>query len=355
MINRALFDKTAKMCGSCFTGGVSEDLINRYQNKLNVKFPYEYREFLKEFGEGSVTGTYIYGITDDKFASVVVYTEEFRKSSAIPQEYFVIIHKSRKKEHILICLDTTRMYNDECPAVLYDLDTNEVKEYKKDFDEVFNECVEVKYLERIADNKDKIEQSDIYNVNLPLGIGYKSCWLVINGSNQEAIAGALITDDEHKAEYREGLKEVKDTEYEGVKVMITSDYNNQNYVICDRNGSLFNKEWIEEKCRDFPQTYIYYTDRISETHGFARITNGNIDRLYLHSEEEIIDIGEPIEEELKNNIKLPHDFSEMRKHWNDNEYTKIDEDVIINIAFDHSAADLDKYPYDDVIVGKIEL
>lgn len=149
MINRELFDKTREICGAIFTGEVTDELIKMYQNKLNVMFPKSYVAFLKEFGEGGISGTYIFGIDDDYYASVLEETKKFRKKEGIPEYYIVVQNCSTIEEEWLICLDTSRMLDGECPAIKYIIGTGKVTEYAKDFDEVFDKLVEERYLEKL--------------------------------------------------------------------------------------------------------------------------------------------------------------------------------------------------------------
>lgn len=58
MIDYELFEKAREACGCWFAGGVTDNLINKYELILQVKFPRSYIDFLKEFGEGGITGIY---------------------------------------------------------------------------------------------------------------------------------------------------------------------------------------------------------------------------------------------------------------------------------------------------------
>lgn len=151
MINRELFEKTEKICGAYFTGGISDELVIKYQNLLGVTFPKSYIEFLKEFGEGGICGTYISGIKNENYASVLEDTIHFRNTEKIPENYIVVQHCSTLQEDWLICLDTGRMVDGESPAVKYVIGTGAVSAYKSNFSEVFDAMVEKEYLEAIGE------------------------------------------------------------------------------------------------------------------------------------------------------------------------------------------------------------
>lgn len=354
MINRELYEKTIKLCGKWFSGGVSEDLIRLYEDKLGVRFPQSYKEFLKEFGEGGVTGTYINGIEDEGFGSILNDTENFRNKVSLPHDYIVVKEVGRIDGSWLICLDTGRMHDGECPAVKYDLDTNQISEYKNNFDEVFDAGVMEKYLQATVGSADETEETvSGFRRNLPRGIGYKTCWLVIKGSNKAAISEALGLSDTHEEEYTSGVKEVKKAGQEEVKLLVTSDFDDRNFVICSHADIFFDAGWLEEKCKGFPEVFLYCTDRITETHGFAKVIDGKIERMYYCSEEQFIDTGHPLKEEEERKIKLPHDLDELKKGLKDNSCTILNEDILIDLAFENSAVNLDEYTYDNVVIGML--
>jgi len=55
MFNKELLKKAEEKCGSLWIGGVSDDLIKKFCNDLNVELPKSYIEFLKTYGEGGIT------------------------------------------------------------------------------------------------------------------------------------------------------------------------------------------------------------------------------------------------------------------------------------------------------------
>lgn len=62
-----------------FFGEVSEEYIIKAEEKLRVKFPRGYRNFIKKYGSGGICGVDLEGIQGNLGASVVDATERWRK------------------------------------------------------------------------------------------------------------------------------------------------------------------------------------------------------------------------------------------------------------------------------------
>ncbi len=104
--------------------------------------------------------------------------------------------------------------------------------------------------------------------------------------------------------------------------------------------------------KNMPKVYVYMTHGVSECHGFAIIEYGQLKRLFCIDEEEgIRNIGNPSEEEKRLGFCLPKDTDEMWEHWEDDTMTKINEEIIVELAIEQSGIDGSKYPYDDVLAG----
>lgn len=192
--------------------------------------------------------------------------------------------------------------------------------------------------------------------DLVLGMGYKTCWMVINEVNQKEIVELLLEGDVQEVEYRAGLLKVSKSRYEERIVMVTADYEHQNYVIGDAVSKIFyNRDKILKRLETFPKVYAYMTDRVSECHGFALLEYGKIIRLYCFDEEEIQNIGEPLLEEIKLGFHLPTNFKEMWEHWEDDSITKVGEEVIVELAKKQVGINVEKYPYAHVITGVLKL
>lgn len=81
----------------------------------------------------------------------------------------------------------------------------------------------------VTDSTKSEETIHTNDSELPLGMGYKSCWMVVEGASQKA-------------------------------------------ELCHWNPGervFYETEEFLEKCKDFPRVYVYMTHRVSETYGFA--------------------------------------------------------------------------------------
>lgn len=345
MINRELFEKTDKYAGGFFCGGTTDEIIDSFAEQLGVELPKSYRNFLKEFGEGGVSYFHIKGIESDKYSGMVTYTEKYREQINLPKEYVVCsVRKADNPDiYYLTCLDTSRMKDGECPVVRYDLITNTVSEYQPTFDDAFNagilDVYNVRVVPRLAEEPETQE--------LPAGLGYKSCWMTVVGSHQDEIVKALGLKNAEKADYKEALEQIRSS---SGKMMVTADFDNRNYAIFG-GGFAFNEKTVKEKCANLPEVYGYLSHRVSEVHGFFKVVNGEIIRLFYKDEEEIINIGDPLPEEKKNKIKLPKSFEEERDKKK--KFTWINEDVIMTLGEASSAVEIDTYPYEQVVIGEL--
>lgn len=95
-----------------FVGGVSENAIETAMKVLSVVFPESYKAFLTDFGGGDVGGEIIFGITNNEEDDIVLATQEER-SVGLPKNLVIIgfWHDT------LVCLDTGKMNDGECPVV----------------------------------------------------------------------------------------------------------------------------------------------------------------------------------------------------------------------------------------------
>lgn len=222
------------------------------------------------------------------------------------------------------------------------------KEKQDSKDKVLDIKKEDKYISEISEISN-------WEQKLPRGTGYKSSWLVIEGSNQKEIADKLLLAGYDKVDYDCGLEYEKKASFNEKKVIVSPNFHDRNYVIGIRIGELFyDLESITDKCRDFSKVYMYMTHRVSEAHGFALIEFGKIIRLYKYDEEEIVVIGDPLPEEVDLGINLPKDIDEMWEHWEDEAVTKMDEQVIIEIALKQAGAGEGEFVYGDVYYGTMD-
>jgi len=89
-----------------FIGKVSDDDITRAEETLGVTFPIEYTEFIERYGSGGICGVDILGVEGANYASVVEFTERFRKLG-LPKKYIVI----ESVDEFIYCLNTVKDYN----------------------------------------------------------------------------------------------------------------------------------------------------------------------------------------------------------------------------------------------------
>ncbi len=89
-----------------FTGGTSDSNIAEAERKLEVKFPAEYKEFVRDFGSGGICGVDILGVERSDYASVVESTERYRELG-LPKRYIVV----ETVDEFVYCLSTVNEYN----------------------------------------------------------------------------------------------------------------------------------------------------------------------------------------------------------------------------------------------------
>lgn len=78
-----------------FLGPCSEDLVRQAEQKLNLKFPETYRQFLLEYGAGSFGAEQIYGVFKENFENsqtpdAVWFTLTTRREVEFPNSYIII-------------------------------------------------------------------------------------------------------------------------------------------------------------------------------------------------------------------------------------------------------------------------
>lgn len=100
-----------------FVGGVSENDIERAMQSLSVTFPESYKAFLADFGGGDAGGEIIFGITDHEEDDVVIATQ-MEREQGLPEELVIIGFWNDS----LVCLDTGKLSDGECPVVEVDED-----------------------------------------------------------------------------------------------------------------------------------------------------------------------------------------------------------------------------------------
>lgn len=187
--------------------------------------------------------------------------------------------------------------------------------------------------------------------SLPIGMGYKSCWMVVEGTSQKAVTDAFLQGRKMKYPYEKGLEKVDKAGAKENKLLVTSTYKKQNYVIGTPVSQFFYEtEEFLAKCKDFSRIYVYMTHRVSETHGFALVENGELVRFFKYDENEIKNIGQPLPEEIALGYHLPKTFEDARDETEN--FTEVNEDMMMALAIRQVGIDVEQYPYKDVKVGK---
>ena len=105
-----------------FVGSVSESEIENAMKELSVSFPESYRAFLSDFGGGDAGGEIIFGITNNEEDDVVIATQ-MERSQGLPEKLIIIGFW----DDSLVCLDTGKMNNRECPVVRVNGDYSEAE------------------------------------------------------------------------------------------------------------------------------------------------------------------------------------------------------------------------------------
>ncbi|MCH5203427.1 MAG: SMI1/KNR4 family protein [Oscillospiraceae bacterium] len=111
-----------------FVGGVSESEIEKAMKTLSVTFPESYKAFLTDFGGGDAGGEIIFGITNNEYDDVVITTQTER-SQGMPDNLVIIGFRHDKLigTDTLVCLDTGKMSNGECPVIEVNGDYSEIE------------------------------------------------------------------------------------------------------------------------------------------------------------------------------------------------------------------------------------
>lgn len=105
-----------------FVGGISENEIENAMKTLSVVFPESYKAFLSGFGGGDAGGEIIFGITNNEEDDVVIATQ-MERSQGLPKNLIIIGFSN----DTLVCLDTSKMNNGECPVVEVNDDYSEIE------------------------------------------------------------------------------------------------------------------------------------------------------------------------------------------------------------------------------------
>ncbi|BCJ95514.1 hypothetical protein acsn021_30830 [Anaerocolumna cellulosilytica] len=190
--------------------------------------------------------------------------------------------------------------------------------------------------------------------NLPRGIGYKSSWLTIKAPIEQVLE-VLFLKEVSDISFEEGLKVIR--AYGNNSVLVWS-YTTKDltYLLGNSIEQLtYDENILHNLATAFKEVHLFFTHRVSEAHGFARLINGEIERAYFYDEDRIFSSGAITNTEKQLGINLPNDFDEMWENWNNEAFTKINEDVIISLAEQWTAIESTKEQYVNVKIGQMNI
>lgn len=331
---------------------ITDEMIRHITEKLGIdELPKSYIEYLKTYGDGGWGEIWIYGIfkwTDKVDSRLLDITLRYREEYNLKKQ-FICIGIGWGCDGIVFFFDTSRMCNGECPVVAFNKWSKQFNEYADNFNEFVKKYITDGINWHIQNDKEIEEEKNA--IKLIEGTGYKCSWLVLKGTTKQKLEEVLKLSKKKKMTWDKGLEFVYDvSKISEHRVFISSKYNSKIYIV---GNGLFkmanNPDWLLELGKICKEVCFYLTERVSETHCFAKISKGEIRRFYFCNEDEIISIGKitPIEKQLK--VKFPANFNEAF----DDKHTQINEEHIIQIANKWSPEDIKNYPYKDVIVGLI--
>jgi len=116
-----------------FVGQAEDKDVHQIEQQLKVGLPESYKWFLKEYGYGGIGSLEIYGKGLDKIAACVECTNDWR-NYGLPNSFVVI--EEPGMDHI-VCLDTSKLVDGECPVVDWIQDYGVGEEYYSSFIEFF--------------------------------------------------------------------------------------------------------------------------------------------------------------------------------------------------------------------------
>lgn len=120
-IDKALEIIEANIEESDFIGEIDEKTIIEAENKLNVKFPKSYREFLKQYGLGDIFGEEIYGLGTEEtgIPNLVWITNKFREKESLPNNLICFYFADDGEYFCLDCSKVQGINDDNAPVVSY--------------------------------------------------------------------------------------------------------------------------------------------------------------------------------------------------------------------------------------------
>ncbi|MEK4486103.1 SMI1/KNR4 family protein [Psychrobacillus sp. FSL H8-0484] len=120
-INKVLEIIEANQEEADFIGEIDEQTIIDAENKLKVKFPKSYREFLKKYGLGDIFGQEIYGLGTDEtgIPNMIWITKELREKENLPNNLICFYFADDGEYFCLDCSKVRSNNDDDGPVVSY--------------------------------------------------------------------------------------------------------------------------------------------------------------------------------------------------------------------------------------------
>lgn len=142
-MNIEIIKQQIEIAGNEFyiTGGVSDSLIDKINNLLNIELPDDYRWYLKNYGSGGIAGTEIIGIAYNEALECVDVTKRYQMLG-LKNNYLVFYDAGES----VYCLDLNNSNSKKSPIIMWDTETDDyIKIYCS-----FLECVGDLFKEELA-------------------------------------------------------------------------------------------------------------------------------------------------------------------------------------------------------------
>lgn len=138
MFDYELIREAESVRGAFWKGGAKASLIKKWEENGQVSFPDSYVYFLGKYGAGGFSGTYINGIEQENFSSIIDETLQMRQEFQISEKWFVLSEVDNDEHHFIDCLDTSVFHEGECQVIRYDLRQLEQIKVMGNFKAYFN-------------------------------------------------------------------------------------------------------------------------------------------------------------------------------------------------------------------------
>lgn len=343
MINRDVLDYMYQYTGiGENSDSVTLKEIRDIEKEMGVTLPDAYIKLILEYGG-------IDGGICQHIAIAKEQTKSFREKYNIPNHFFEHAIgrwcKDKPRGQYILFWDTSRMKDGDCPSVMYSCDTNEYWDYAANAEETINKRIEESYNYMFFDNNNPFKVKKLRGKESITGIGVHTCSALVNNSSQKDIAQMLNLQNVKTMPHREALEIVRS---KSSYAMITPEFMGSNFVIFSQSNSvqLMDRNFAENAFSNAPFVYMLSTMYCGERHGYMILENGKCKRIQMmistRYDENVI-MGEALPEE----IKVAKRFPSYREPW---QY-----ESIISLMTEFVSFKKNKYPYEDVLVGTIDI